>query len=159
MTEQHCLYVAKIVMSTTVDGPGLRNSLYLSGCDLRCEGCHNSAFWERGSGIPMTVDEVFERLNEDDFNISILGGEPLMQYDLLLRLCRKIKELTGKTIWLWSGHTIEHIRADYPEILPLVDTLVDGPYIAAQRDTKLRWRGSRNQRVLTAPLFTEADVD
>lgn len=154
MTEPDILYVAKIVMSTSVDGPGLRNSLYVSGCPLRCDGCHNSSFWEIESGQRMTLHDVYNLLNEDDFNISILGGEPMMQYPAIVELCRMIKGNTDKTIWLWSGYTLEYIREHYPDILPLIDTLVDGPYIAALHHPNLPWRGSSNQRILPSPTFT-----
>ncbi|MBP3298361.1 MAG: anaerobic ribonucleoside-triphosphate reductase activating protein [Muribaculaceae bacterium] len=139
--------VAKIVMSTCADGPGLRNALYVAGCPLRCEGCHNAAYWDKDSGTEMSVGQVFSLLDADDFNISILGGEPLMQYEAIVSLCRMIKERTSKTIWLWSGYTLEYIRERFPAIPDIIDTLVDGPYVHALRDTSLLWRGSANQRI------------
>lgn len=142
------LYVADIAYSTSTDGVGLRNSLYVSGCPLRCDGCHNSKFWDILSGVFMTVEEVCDKLNVDDFNISILGGEPMMQYDSILELCMQIKKkYPGKTIWLWSGYTLEHIQDNYKEILSYIDVLVDGPFLKEQAVPNLQWRGSLNQRV------------
>lgn len=141
------LYVARIIESTSVDGPGLRNSLYVSGCPLRCSDCHNREFWELHSGIAMTIEEVYEALTRDFFPISILGGEPLMQYPAILRLCRKIRKTTGKSIWLWSGYALREIQTRYPDILQCIDALVDGPFIKDLARPNLKLRGSTNQRV------------
>lgn len=141
------IYVARIVYSTSTDGVGLRNSLYVSGCNIHCKGCHNKAWWDKESGDAQTVDSVFSQLNSDQFNISILGGEPLNQYEAILSLCKKIKQETTKTIWLWSGYTLEHIKKNYSEILKYIDVLVDGPYIESLAKPNLQWRGSTNQKV------------
>ena len=143
------LSIMKIVHSTSVDGVGLRNSLYVAGCPLHCKGCHNKESWNINSGYWSSVENVYHQLNIDDFNISILGGEPLMQYKSILHLCKLIKErVPHKTIWLWSGYTFEKIQKDYSEILEYIDVLVDGPYIEKYADKNLRWRGSTNQRVI-----------
>lgn len=147
MTDEK-LYVAKIVKSTSADGLGLRNSLYVSGCPLRCEGCHNSAWWEKEAGELMTIREVYKELNQDDFNISILGGEPLMQYEGILELCKAIKANTAKSIWMWTGYSLEQVKSLYPEILQHIDVIVDGPFIKALAKPNLKWRGSTNQRII-----------
>lgn len=103
----------------------------------------------------MTVPEVYDRLMEADENISILGGEPLLQYIPLVGLCELIKETTDKTIWLWSGHLYETIQKKYPEILRLIDVLVDGPYIEKLKEPNLRFRGSTNQRVISISGFSK----
>lgn len=95
----------------------------------------------------MTVGEVYEALNVDDFNISILGGEPLMQYQAILELCRQIKERTNKTIWLWTGYEIAKVQKTFGSVLKYVDVVVDGPFREELRDTSLFFRGSKNQRV------------
>lgn len=141
------LYVAKIVKSTSVDGVGLRNSLYLSGCNLRCKGCHNSKFWELKSGNLMTVDEVYNELMSDDFNVSILGGEPMMQYEGVLELCQRIKANSNKNIWLWTGNELPTIECFYGDILKYIDVLVDGPFIQELKNEDLIYRGSSNQKL------------
>lgn len=141
------LYVAKIVESTSTDGVGLRNSLYVSGCSIHCSGCHNKELWQLQSGQEMTIEEVYEALNIDDFNISILGGEPLMQYPAILELCRRIKEGTNKTIWLWTGYEIAKVKTIFGSLLNYVDVIVDGPFKEELRDTSLFFRGSKNQRI------------
>lgn len=142
------LSVAKIVRSTSADGVGLRNSLYVAGCDIQCKGCHNKDWWNINNGVLKDVEEVYEELCSDDCNISILGGEPLMQSDAVIELCRLIKSRTNKTIWLWSGHTFEYIQRHSPAILELIDVLVDGPYQEELHELNLDWRGSSNQRVI-----------
>lgn len=141
------LYVAKIVSSTSVDGVGLRNSLYVSGCNLHCPGCHNKEWWPLKSGRKMTVEEVYAALNTDNFNISILGGEPLMQYPAILELCQLIKERTGKTIWLWTGYEIIQVQDSFGDLINYVDVIVDGAFKEELRDTSLSFRGSKNQRI------------
>ena len=143
------IYVAKIAKSTSVDGVGLRNSLYVSGCPIRCPGCHNSEWWELESGTLRPVNEVADELLEDEFNVSILGGEPLMQYEAIVKLCQYIKEQRPNcNIWMWTGYTAEHVAQHYSHILQWIDTLVDGPYIQAQHTTDLPFRGSMNQSII-----------
>jgi len=141
------LYVAKIVSSTSVDGVGLRNSLYVSGCKLHCPGCHNKEWWPLESGREMTVEEVYAALNVDNFNISILGGEPLMQYQAILKLCQLIKERTHKTIWLWTGYEIAQVQDLFGDLIKSVDVIVDGAFKEDLRDIALPFRGSKNQRI------------
>lgn len=141
------LYVARIVYSTSTDGVGLRNSLYVSGCSIHCPGCHNKAWWDKKAGVLQTVDEVFAQLNSDQFNISILGGEPLEQYEAVLALCKKIKQETNKTVWMWSGYTLDYIKKNYKDILYYIDVLVDGPFVSSLAKPNLQWRGSTNQQV------------
>lgn len=141
------LYVAKIVNSTSVDGVGLRNSLYVSGCNIHCPGCHNKEWWPLQSGKEMTIEEVYVALNVDDFNISILGGEPLMQYQAILELCKLIKMSTAKTIWLWTGHKMSDVQRLYGDLLNYVDVMVDGSFISELSDANLPFRGSSNQRI------------
>lgn len=151
----HILYVARIVESTSTDGVGLRNSLYVSGCNIHCPGCHNKEWWPLKSGREMTVEEVYAALNVDDFNISILGGEPLMQYPAILELCRLIKERTNKTIWLWTGYEVFQIQSEFCDLMEYVDVIVDGPFKEELRDTSLFFRGSKNQRIYQVEHMSE----
>ena len=141
------LYVAKIVSSTSVDGVGLRNSLYVSGCNFHCSGCHNKEWWPLESGRQMIIEEVYAALNADDFNVSILGGEPLMQYPAILELCKLIKERTSKTIWLWTGYEMAQVQKMFGDLIKYVDVIVDGAFKEDLRDTTLPFRGSKNQRI------------
>lgn len=98
----------------------------------------------------MSVDEILDFVNEAELNVTFTGGDPLMQIDNgLLRLAQKIKE-SGRTIWCYTGYTIEQIEASTAlrRILDVVDVIVDGPFLQAERDIALPFRGSRNQRII-----------
>ena len=133
------------------DGPGLRTSIYSSGCPHHCRGCHNPQSWDIANGKWMSIDEILDIIKADSIsNVSFSGGDPFFQVEAFTELARRIKAETGKTIWCWMGYTIEQIREDerLSMLLPYIDTLVDGPFILEQRDTTLLFRGSPNQRII-----------
>ena len=133
------------------DGPGLRTSIYCAGCSHHCKGCHNPQSWDIANGKWMSIDEIMEVIKADTIsNVSFSGGDPFFQVEAFTELARRIKTETSKTIWCWTGFTIEQIRADahLAMLLPYIDTLVDGPFIREQRDTTLLFRGSPNQRII-----------
>lgn len=140
-----------------INGRGLRHSIFTSGCQHHCKGCFNPLTWSFNYGTPYTQafeDQVIRDLNIDYVRISglsILGGEPFQNVAGLLNLVKRIKhECMDKDIWVWSGYTFEEIIADPSrlELLSYCDVLIDGKFILEQRNLKLEWRGSENQRVL-----------
>lgn len=143
------IQVIDIMPGTTVDGPGLRTSIYLAGCRHKCKGCHNPQSWDFGAGVPMTVDEIMERIVEEDFNVTLSGGDPLWQVDKVLPLVQAIKS-KGYTVWCYTGFTWEEILGSprLSSILPWVDVVVEGRFVEELRDISLRFRGSSNQRVI-----------
>lgn len=144
------LQVIDIMEGTSVDGPGLRTSIYFAGCSHRCPGCHNPQSWDFTAGHPMTIDALMQIITENDFDVTFSGGDPLYQpLDLLTDLARRI-HAAGHTIWCYTGFTIEELRSDarYTDILNEIDVLVDSPFVEALRDTTLRFRGSSNQRII-----------
>ncbi len=143
------LRVVDIVEGTSVDGPGLRTSIYLAGCDHKCPGCHNPQTWPHDAGRDMTVDELMKIIDYNDFNVTLTGGDPIYQAKRLLPLLKAIRE-HGKTVWLYTGFTYEQLFAmpDAKALMPYLDTIVDGPFILEQRDTELLFRGSSNQRII-----------
>ena len=133
------------------DGPGLRTSIYCAGCAHHCPGCHNPQSWDFIGGREVSVQELLDIVKADEFaNVTFSGGDPLYQVEAFTELARRIKEETGKNIWCYTGFTYEEILADkrLSMILPYIDTLVDGPFIASLRDTELHFRGSSNQRII-----------
>lgn len=143
--------VIDILFETMADGPGLRTAVYAAGCRHACKGCHNPQSWDFKAGKWMEVEEVLEIIKSDPFaDVSFSGGDPLYQVEGFTELARRIKEETPKSIWCWTGFTIEEIRADsrLSTILPFLDVLVDGPFIIERRDPELLFRGSRNQRII-----------
>lgn len=140
-----------------VDGEGVRCSIYVSGCLFACPGCYNRAVQNFNYGIPYT-EELEEQILEDLAasycqGLTLLGGEPMLNTNILVPLCQKVRERFGhdKDIWAWSGYAWEELMqdsADKKELLALIDVLVDGRYMAAKRDLSLRFRGSSNQRII-----------
>lgn len=149
--EKNKIRVLRVLEQTMADGPGFRTSIYCAGCRHACPGCHNPQSWDFNAGEWKTVDELLEMIKADSMsNVSFSGGDPFYQVDAFTELSRRIKAETRKTIWCWTGFTLEEIKADrhLAQMLPYIDVLVDGPFIREKRDTTLRFRGSPNQRIL-----------
>lgn len=147
---ENIIYVANIVDNTIVDGEGFRTSLYVSGCDICCDDCHNKDWWDINKGTPMTINEVFDKINFEITNVTLIGGEPMLQAKTLALLAEKIKKETNKTIWVYSGHTYEEIlgNEDYYNLVKHCDVLVDGKFDKAYYKNNLKFRGSTNQRII-----------
>ena len=135
------------------NGPGVRVSLFVSGCRNHCRGCFNPETWDFSYGEPFTKeteDEIIKALRPSWIQgLSIRGGEPTEEENeaaLIPFLKRVREELPDKDIWLYSGYTWEMLQNE--EILKLVDVLVDGPFLLEQKDAGLAFRGSRNQRII-----------
>lgn len=139
-----------------VDGEGVRNSLYVSGCMFHCKGCYNAATWSFKAGIPYTK-ELEEQIMLDLAQpyvqgLTLLGGEPFLNTGILIPLVKRIrKELPEKDIWSWTGYTWEELMLETPdklELLQLVDILVDGRFDITKKNLMLQFRGSSNQRII-----------
>ncbi|MBO6268757.1 MAG: anaerobic ribonucleoside-triphosphate reductase activating protein [Clostridium sp.] len=135
------------------NGPGVRVSLFVSGCRNHCIGCFNPETWDFDYGKPFTretEEEIIEALRPSWIQgLSILGGEPTEEENekVLIPFLKRVRaELPEKDIWLYSGYTWEMLQGE--EILQLVDVLVDGPFLQEQKDAGLAFRGSRNQRII-----------
>lgn len=149
------LRVLDIVAGTSVDGPGLRTSIYFAGCHHRCPGCHNPQSWDPEGGTAMTVEQIMAEIIENDFNVTFSGGDPLYQNPKTLLELAKAIRAAGYTLWCYTGFLYEEIKDNprYAELLPLFETVVDGPFIEALRDTSLLFRGSSNQRLIRPSEF------
>lgn len=145
------LRVLDILFETMMDGPGLRTSIYFAGCKHCCKGCHNPQSWDMNGGYSMPINHILTLIKEDEFaNVTFSGGDPFYQVDAVTELAKRIKAETDKTIWCYTGFTIEEIRENpnLNKLLPYIDVLVDGPYVEALRNTDLPFRGSENQRII-----------
>ena len=153
MTESsinNTIRILSIKYGTSVDGSGLRTSLYCAGCENRCAGCHNPQSWDEHGGDPMPVDELFRLIEEADMNVTFTGGDPMLHPEGFTALARLIKERTGKTIWCYTGYRFEDLilHPQRKALLEWCDVLVDSPFLLAERDLSLPFRGSRNQRLI-----------
>ena len=144
---------AQIRKEDISNGPGIRVSLFVQGCNRHCDGCFNPETWDydKGQIFNRRIQELFLDLGKEKkiTGFSILGGEPLDQDERMLELIKKIKErYPDKTIWMWTGHTYEDLTDKQMEIVKLIDVLVDGPFVISQRCPSKRFRGSTNQRII-----------
>ena len=141
--------VLDIIRGTTVDGPGFRTAIYLAGCAHGCPGCHNPQSHDPEAGREMTLEEIMEVVREEDFDVTLTGGDPLFNPEAAAILAKAISE-AGYKVWLYTGFTYEEIMTSngLQAFIPYVDTIVDGPYVEALRDPDLPFRGSSNQRII-----------
>ena len=146
------LSILDIIDGTVVDGPGFRLSIYCAGCSHRCKGCHNPQSWEIGNGKEMDLEELMQVVKDSPWNVTLSGGDPFFQAEGFAQLARRIKAETSKTVWCYTGYTLEAlVQENDPwkmELLRNIDVLVDGPFVQDLRDEQLRFRGSSNQRIL-----------
>ena len=135
------------------NGPGVRVSLFVSGCRNHCQGCFQPETWDFGYGEPFTTEtenELMSALRPSCVQgLSILGGDPMEPENqtALLPFLRRVKaELPDKDVWLYTGYTFEAVSGS--PLLAFVDVVVDGPFIEEEKDISLCFRGSRNQRIV-----------
>ena len=144
------------------NGPGVRVSLFVSGCRRHCKGCFNRETWDFNYGQEFTSETLqdLERLlsNEHVTGLSILGGDPCEpeNREAVLDICKYVRKAFGdsKTIWMWSGYLWEDLKV--LPVMKYIDVLVDGPFVERWKDLSLYFRGSQNQRVIDVPASLEA---
>ncbi len=150
---------AKIKKTDIANGPGVRVSIFVSGCHHHCKGCFNAEAWDFNYGNDFTDDTIQEIIDAMKYDyisgLTLLGGEPFefVNQHGLLPLLKKVKEIyPNKTIWAYSGYLYEELKkmsySETKEILNLIDVLVDGKFDEDLKDPKLYFRGSSNQRVI-----------
>ena len=152
------------------NGPGVRVSLFVSGCTHRCKGCFNEVAWDFNYGQPFTqqtIDQILEMMKPGYIKgITLLGGEPFepQNQPALVNLLRQIKSVyPDKTVWAFSGYLFDKDilpgRLGDPavtqEFIRYIDVLVDGPFVLEKKNLSLRFRGSTNQRIIHVPSSLE----
>jgi anaerobic ribonucleoside-triphosphate reductase activating protein len=158
------LNLAALMKGTRMVGPGLRDAIWVQGCSLRCPGCANQAYLPHVPRARISVARLLLHLRarrNQIHGISVAGGEPTEQPQAVAALLRGARAMGLSTV-VYSGHTYEHLLRDpaCSELFKHTDLLIDGPFIAAQYDAELYWRGSRNQRFLRlSDRFTAADLE
>ena len=154
---------ANIKKYDIADGPGVRVSLFVSGCRHHCKGCFNAETWDFNYGQPYTAEteaEIIDALKSSYIaGFTLLGGEPFEPENQveMVKLLKKIRETyPEKSIWCYTGYLYDvdlipsgKVFTDVTqEMLSYIDTLVDGEFIEEEKDLSLKFRGSRNQRII-----------
>lgn len=152
------IQIAGIVPESIVDGPGFRYTVFVQGCPHNCPGCHNPDSHDMCGGTSMETGEIISQIEENELidGVTLSGGEPFAQAEA----CARIAEAAcarGLTVWVYSGYTFEQLlkgaqkREDWASLLAAADVLIDGPYQQENRSLALRFRGSKNQRLIDLP--------
>ncbi|MDU5417147.1 anaerobic ribonucleoside-triphosphate reductase activating protein [Peptoniphilus harei] len=154
---------AQIRKYDVANGPGIRTTIFVTGCTHKCHNCFNEDYQDFDFGDPWTpkeTAEVIEDLKLDEVKgLTILGGEPFQNEVDLLEVLRDIKKEVQKDIWIFSGYTYEEILKDEDKkkLLEECDILVDGRFVEALKDLNLRFRGSSNQRIIDVQKSLESN--
>lgn len=143
----------RINKTDIANGPGVRVSLFVSGCRNRCKGCFQPETWDFNYGEEFTVKTFIEldnALSPDHIaGLTILGGDPFEpeNIEIVTEICKSIRTVNpDKSIWVYTGYLYEDLRGY--EIMRYIDVLVDGPFIEDFKDISLKFRGSSNQRLI-----------
>ena len=150
-----------ITTDDMLNGDGLRTVLWVAGCTHCCKECQNPITWDVNGGVPFdeaAKQELFEKLNHDYISgITFSGGDPLhpLNREPITALAKEINEtFPDKTIWLYTGFLWEDLQNE--EILKYIDVLVDGEFMVDLLNTKLKWCGSSNQRIIDVPASLDS---
>lgn len=165
------MHYGEIILADSANGPGIRVSLFVSGCTNRCPGCFQPETWDFAYGKPYTKeaeDFILEEVSHNYYTgLTILGGEPMEQENQpqVLELVRRMRrECPDKTIWIYTGFVYERDLAPggrryyacTDELMDSIDVLVDGRFMEQQKNISLPFRGSENQRILDMPRTRQA---
>lgn len=139
--------ISGVVESSTVDGIGLRYVIFTQGCKHRCNGCQNPQTWNFDEGKEVSVEELIKDIEDKSFTkeVTISGGDPLDQEVEVTEICELLKK-KGYNIWLYTGYSFEDIQ--YKHIMNFVDVIVDGEFKDCEKSFELKFKGSRNQRII-----------
>ena len=151
-----------IEFDSVVNGEGLRIVLWFQGCLFACPGCHNEETWAIDGGTVYDIEEVVEEIRNHSHDhidgITLSGGDPMFQVEVLKVILPQIKEM-DLNVWMYSGEIYENLvrDKDFMEIREYIDVLVDGRFVLRNLDLKLKYRGSTNQRLVDVPKTIESD--
>jgi len=144
------MFIHSMIKKSNVNGPGTRYTIWFQGCSIRCPGCANKQMWEhdKGQEIEPTalVHKIWKQRGID--GISITGGEPLDQYEELIKFLEELNaDCPDLDVFLTTGHTLFEVKEKFPKVLELVDILIEGPFEQDKVDNTSAWRGSTNQGI------------
>ena len=142
-----------------VNGDGLRAVIWTQGCPNHCPGCQNPETWDYEAGVLVSIEEIMQHLShfKGQTGLTFCGGEPFVQAKACKIIADRVRKELGWDVWSFSGFTYEIIKehgGEPWEFLKSLDALIDGPFILSQKDLSLRFRGSKNQRLLHLEVGT-----
>jgi anaerobic ribonucleoside-triphosphate reductase activating protein len=149
------LRLAGVVKESVVDGPGFRYTVFVQGCPHHCEGCHNPQTHDFDAGFDCTIDRLADSIGQNPLlkGVTFSGGEPMCQAQALAELAERCRQM-GLDIICYTGYTFEQLlsgaddKNGWMKLLRQTDILIDGRFVLAERDLTLKFRGSKNQRIL-----------
>jgi anaerobic ribonucleoside-triphosphate reductase activating protein len=162
VSNSYKLQVAGFYDNSSVNGPGLRSVLFVSGCKFNCPDCQNKEAQSMTYGDKVSVGEVVKRIKSNIpiiDGVTLSGGEPTLQSEALLDLVKDCKKL-GLNVWMYTGDKYENLMKDpvKSKLVKSVDVLVDGRYVKELNDPNLLYRGSSNQRIIDVSKSTVDDI-
>lgn len=155
------LRVSGIIPESIVDGPGIRYVIFVQGCPHHCPGCHNPQTHPFEGGTLRSVEDIAAEIKENPLisGVTFSGGEPMCQAGPLAELAKILRGM-GKNILVYTGYTFEQLwqeqDPDRMELLKQCKYLIDGPFILAEKSMMVKFRGSKNQRILNVQASLEA---
>lgn len=157
------LRISGIEPESIVDGPGIRYTVFVQGCPHHCEGCHNPQTHDFDGGRLVDMENIVKEIQKNPLlsGVTFSGGEPFCQPEALCELGQAIKAL-GLNLVCYSGYTFEELlklsekNPAILELLRLTDILIDGKFILKEKSLLLKFRGSRNQRIINVPASLQA---
>ena len=155
MVDDNMIRIAGVVKESTVDGPGFRYVIFTQGCPHHCEGCHNPGTHSMDGGSLESITTLAEDIQKNPLlkGITLSGGEPFMQAKKLVKLLSML-DLNRYTVMTYTGFEYEYLLKNsneknaYLELLKLTDVLIDGKFELSKKSSKLKFRGSTNQRAI-----------
>ena len=149
------LNLSGLVSDSIVDGPGIRTTVFSQGCPHHCPGCHNPETWDFGCGTDMEVERLADIVQSNPLcrGVTFSGGEPFAQPEGFAKLAKLLKA-KGYEVASYTGYTFEELLAGseaQKQLLQILDILIDGPFLQAEKSLEIAFRGSRNQRILDVP--------
>ena len=153
-SKKESVSIAGVKKHTTVNGPGVRYTVFMQGCEHGCKGCHNPETHDLGGGEEVSVKELIDDILATKYidGVTLSGGDPLLQAEQCRDIVEALKS-NGLDIWLYSGFTFDEVAAGKAgeaarEVLDFIDVMVDGRFIESLKSEEHIWRGSSNQRLI-----------
>lgn len=148
--------ISQLVQDSIVDGPGLRFVVFTQGCTHACPHCHNPGTHDLAGGVEMNPEEVIAEMERNPLTdgLTLSGGEPFLQSEDCAKIARAARQ-GGLNVWCYTGYTLETLKKmpGAQVLLDEIDVLVDGLFMQEQKNLRLPWRGSENQRIIERNCF------